>query len=739
MVTWTWMRLAGILALVAASPAAGSVWHVERTPNFTAPNGSLVAVSCASATACVAVGSHFDGNLKALAETWNGTAWHVRATPLPAGATGGQLSGVSCSAARACTAVGTYTDRAGATLALTERWNGSRWAARPVPVPRGAINAALSGVSCPSASACVAVGNYDNGSRPFADVWNGTRWALRAVPSPARSIDSSLRAVWCTAPRACTAVGGYFGKGFKSLTLAERWNGTRWRIELTPNPTGFSGGSLLSGVACGAASTCTAVGSSAIAGTGVNRTLAETWNGRGWRIEATRGPARASAQLAAISCASARACTAVGSSTMGSGTNAPLAERWNGTRWVIQPMPNPGAAILFGVSCPSRSDCAAVGDNFAGAGDVTLAQAWHGTSWRTQRTPSPVAADSSGLQGVSCGSVTACMAVGGYAAGGPFGQGTALAEKWDGARWSPQRLPVPAGTTESGLAAVSCTSPAACVAVGAYSTNLASTQPLAERWDGTRWTVLSTPSISMSEVVLTSVSCTSASACTAVGVQDNNPNIPLPLAERWDGTTWTIQSVPDPAGGLYGFLRGVSCSSDHDCVAVGDQGSLTASSVTLAERWDGTTWTTTPVPSPPGQDGQLFGVSCSSSAACTAIGQRVTKGSYFTLAERWDGTSWRIQVMPAVRGSQGTLLQGVSCSSLTACTTVGYNFVPAGIATLAEHWNGTRWTVQATPNPAGAGASRFFGVSCLSANACTAVGDNFIGQSTAVTLAESTF
>jgi hypothetical protein len=42
--------------------------------------------------------------------------------------------------------------------------------------------------------------------------------------------------------------------------------------------------------------------------------------------------------------------------------------------------------------------------------------------------------------------------------------------------------------------------------------------------------------------------------------------------------------------------------------------------------------------------------------------------------------------------------------------------------TVAESWNGTRWSVQATPNPPTAGETFFEGVSCTSATTCTAAG-----------------
>src|SRR5262249_44337171 len=92
------------------------------------------------------------------------------------------------------------------------------------------------------------------------------------------------------------------------------------------------------------------------------------------------------------------------------------------------------------------------------------------------------------------------------------------------------------------------------------------------------------------------------------------------------------------------------------------------------------------------------------------------------LAERWDGTSWSLQQAPAPAGSQGAFLAGVSCPSATSCTAVGgyqANSVPR---TLAEAWDGSSWSVQPTANPAGADESALSAVICRSAGACSAVG-----------------
>ncbi|MEO6472983.1 MAG: hypothetical protein ABIR57_13410, partial [Aeromicrobium sp.] len=122
-------------------------------------------------------------------------------------------------------------------------------------------------------------------------------------------------------------------------------------------------------------------------------------------------------------------------------------------------------------------------------------------------------------------------------------------------------------------------------------------------------------------------------------------------------------------------------------------------------------------------DSQLNGVSCTSATACTAAGfHNASSGGSKTLAERWNGTKWTIQTTPNPTGSAYSRLDGVSCASSTACTAVGYYYGSSAGKTLVERWNGTTWTIQTTPNPTGATGSYLSGVSCTSATACTAAG-----------------
>jgi hypothetical protein len=75
-----------------------------------------------------------------------------------------------------------------------------------------------------------------------------------------------------------------------------------------------------------------------------------------------------------------------------------------------------------------------------------------------------------------------------------------------------------------------------------------------------------------------------------------------------------------------------------------------------------------------------------------------TGENQFTLAESWNGTSWTLLHTPGP-GSFGNELLGVSCAAATACMAVG-DFIGNGNGmTLAEAWNGTSWSVIKTPRP----------------------------------------
>jgi hypothetical protein len=367
--------------------------------------------------------------------------------------------------------------------------------------------------------------------------------------------------------------------------------------------------------------------------------------------------------------------------------------------WMIRP----GLAAtvlegeLFAVSCTSSSACTAVGDFSSGAGrKTTLAERWNGVRWAIQSTPMPAGARRGVLQGVSCTSSRACVAVGEFTS--RTGIVGTLAERWNGVRWAIRSTPRAARTRYGVFSGVSCTSSRACTAVGLFTGRGRTDVALAERWNGVRWVIQTTPKPSGDNVDFSGVSCASSVACTAVGssslAMGETPTqlTPSSFAERWNGRRWAIQDMPFVSHGS--GLTGVSCPSSRVCTAVGDGSNAGGPPQLLAERWNGVRWTIQRTPPAAGAVGIIIGgVSCTSSDACTAVGRQLAPGALF--ADRWNGASWTIQSPPNPAGMSDNILMGVSCTSSSACMAVGSG-------AYAEQWNGVSWAVQNTLDPTGA-------------------------------------
>jgi hypothetical protein len=191
----------------------------------------------------------------------------------------------------------------------------------------------LSGVSCVSATTCVAVGDVADTSglsTTLVEAWNGASWTIQSTPNPATSSNSHLTSDSCGSANACTAAGNYYDTtSHNVLPLVEAWNGVSWTIQSTPSPTGagYSGG--LWGVSCATSSNCTAVGEYDDTPT-TAATMAEVWNGTVWTIQSSVAPGAYGSVLLGVSCSSTTDCTAVGGSTNSLGAELTLAEAESG-------------------------------------------------------------------------------------------------------------------------------------------------------------------------------------------------------------------------------------------------------------------------------------------------------------------------------------------------------------------------------------------------------------------------
>ena len=383
--------------------------------------------------------------------------------------------------------------------------------------------------------------------------------------------------------------------------------------------------------------------------------------------------------------------------------SASLVARAATTGWSIVSSPNVGTEgdRLFAESCTSTTFCMAGGfSSSAGTAAATLAEKWNGTTWASVTSPNVGTDDE--LLGMSCASTTFCMAV-----GDAFTAGTDqnLAEQWNGTSWSIDTTPDKVGsTTENQLSAVSCTSSTFCVAVGFYDTSTEFpfiNQTLVEQWNGTSWSIVSSPNTSGSvSNTLYAVKCVSSSVCEAVGNAGSGSSSTT-LAESWGGSSWSIVTSPNGSGATTNTLNGVDCTSTSFCVAVG--WSATTIEHTLVEQWNGASWSIVSSPNTSSSiDNLPYAVACSSSTFCMLVGETQNGSTVQTLGVLWDGAAWSVVATPNVSGNHTSGLLGVSCVSPTFCAAAGLDVpLSTGSDTLIEQWNGEPPVVSSVSPAAG--------------------------------------
>jgi hypothetical protein len=263
-------------------------------------------------------------------------------------------------------------------------------------------------------------------------------------------------------------------------------------------------------------------------------------------------------------------------------------------------------------------------------------------------------------------------------------------------------------------------------AVGAhYDFDTARNQTLVEHWDGASWSVVPSANANTGSNQLNDIAVVSANDVWAVGSYDTGNFTYQTLVEHWNGTSWSVVSSPN-AGTISNQLAGVAAVSTNDVWAVGYSYNGSADQ-TLIEHWNGTSWSVVASPSP-GTSSQLDGVAVVSANDVWAVGYRDNGGIGETLIERWDGASWSVVPSPNV-GTSGNQLVGVAAISANDVWAVGsYNTGASNFVyqTLIEHWDGTSWSVVASPNP-NPYNNYLKGVAVVSANDVWAVGDYLNG------------
>lgn len=328
--------------------------------------------------------------------------------------------------------------------------------------------------------------------------------------------------------------------------------------------------------------------------------------------------------------------------------------------WTVVPSVNPpGDDVLTAVAATSAQDAWAVGGANLGFAPQTLIEHWNGTSWSVVASPSPGTSTIIKLTGVTALSSSNAWAVGYYQDNS--GAVLTLVEHWNGSKWVVVPSPNPSGFMASQLFAVSAHSPSDIWAAGTSQTNNNVTQTLTEHWNGSVWSVVPSINPGASFSSLKGVVAISATDAWTVGSYNNPQGVPQTLIEHWNGTAWHLVSSPNPGSSVNGLFAVTHVPGSNQLWAVGDY-TNGGSGQPLIEQWNGTSWSVVSSPMLQANASSLDGVTAISATNAWAVGQA---------------------------GTPSGGLRGGATSA---------NSGPAG-KTLIEHWNGTRWSVVASPNP----------------------------------------
>ncbi|MEO8972853.1 MAG: hypothetical protein ABI406_14790 [Ktedonobacteraceae bacterium] len=155
-------------------------------------------------------------------------------------------------------------------------------------------------------------------------------------------------------------------------------------------------------------------------------------------------------------------------------------------------------------------------------------------------------------------------------------------------------------------------------------------------------------------------------------------------------TGWSVVPSVNPAGD--DILTGVAATSISDAWAVGGA-NLAVTPQTLIEHWNGSVWSVVTSPSPgPSTLIKLTGVAALTSSNAWAVGYyQDNSGSVVTLAEHWNGSAWSVVTSPNPAGFMANELFAISAHSANDIWTVGISQTSNNVTqTLIEHWNGSQ-------------------------------------------------
>jgi hypothetical protein len=366
------------------------------------------------------------------------------------------------------------------------------------------------------------------------------------------------------------------------------------------------------------------------------------WAATGWHVTATPNPgvngAYQQRPLTGVAASSAKNAWAVGNYNGPKG-GAAMVLHWNGTTWTKAKVPAPTDhdGSLEAVAADGASTAYAVGyQGNASNGGLWLLH-YNGRSWRAVNTSG--APRTLSIYGLAVHTIHHVWIVG-------YDRATnkPVALEWRSPGWTIAHLPLPPGATGGELnAAGFVPGTADLIAVG-YTINSSDVESsYAVRFSGSSWHRLATPSSPKGP--LRSIAVLSRSNAWAVGTRYPNNSSFQTLVEHWNGTRWSVVSSPNRRSAS-NTLLGIAAHSSSDLMAVGYSCAGTRCTTrTLTEQWNGHHWSIIPSKNPHTAGGdvdELFAAAAVSGtrdfwAVGAAGAARPAQGADLSLAEFYRG------------------------------------------------------------------------------------------------------
>lgn len=201
----------------------------------------------------------------------------------------------------------------------------------------------------------------------------------------------------------------------------------------------------------------------------------------------------------------------------------------------------------------------------------------------------------------------------------------------------------------------------------------------------------------------------------------------ITLAIRYNGSTWQIVNSPSPAGSYGSYLYSVADLGPSNAIAVGGYNDLASSEERpMAMRWDGVSWNLLTLPAVPGctSRGTLYDVAAAGTATFMAGTCRDSAGADagFVLSRANNG-AWRVQVRPGdgVLPSPSSL-QSISLVPGSGVWAVGtsQNFAAQTASGLSIRFDGRSWTSLTVPQVTP--TTQLLAVAGIAGNAAWSVG-----------------